>query len=479
MAVTGSDKGSTAVRKVYSVHYRRQSACASYRYHPERTRKKQPIPTCEFQPRHSTEVFPMGFRFGLAILTALSLLTRSIEAADYNYPYHDPYLATATTAILGIDGATPRADSSIVHVPGLPGRNNLPTLEGRGDVSLALYRQTRPAPLLFILAGLGSNPYFGLGPYLASMFYREGFHVVTLPSPMSWNFALSASRSGVPGYPPDDARDLYAVMQKTLTVLRARYDLRPTSINFMGVSLGALEGAHLSLIEADEGKIGIDKYLLVNPPLNLAYAIRKIDEWSALAKKFGPDKSQQIIGKAIAIVDSFTDERRDDRAVFDRLAKQFAGFTTEEIQFLIGENLQSQLPELIYATQVIHDQNLFTAPKNEMRKRLEEAKRFTFANYDQLIALPRWQKQLGDPQADADTFIGRGSLAHIVDRLRGNPRVHIMHNADDFLAERKTIEALKETLGDKMTLYPYGGHLGNIWYPENKEYALRYFRPRR
>ena len=78
-----------------------------------------------------------------------------------------------------------------------------------------------------------------------------------------------------------------------------------------------------------------------------------------------------------------------------------------------------------------------------------------------------------------DTFIRRGSLAHIVDRLHGNPRVHIMHNADDFLAERKTIEALKETLGDKMTLYPYGGHLGNIWYPENKEYALRYFRPRR
>jgi hypothetical protein len=296
---------------------------------------------------------------------------------------------------------------------------------------------------------------------------------------MSWNFALSASRSGVPGYPPDDARDLYVVMQKTLTVLTARYDLRPTSINFMGVSLGALEGAHLSLIEANEGKIGIDKYLLVNLPLNLAYAIRKIDEWSALAKKFGPDKSQQIIGKAIAIVDSFTDERRNDPAVFDRLAKQFAGFTTEEIQFLIGENLQSQLPELIYATQVIHDQNLFTAPKNEMRKRLEEAKRFTFADYDRLIALPRWQKQLGDPQGDADTFIRRGSLAHIVDRLHVNPRVHIMHNADDFLAERKIIEALKETLGDKMTLYPYGGHLGNIWYPENKEYALRYFRPRR
>jgi hypothetical protein len=184
----------------------------------------------------------------------LSLLTRSIEAADYNYPHHDPYLATATTAILGIDGATPRADSSILHVPGLPGRNNLPSVEGRGDVSLALYRQNHPAPLLFILAGLGANPYFGVAPYLASLFYQEGSHVVVLPSPMSWNFALSASRSGVPGYPPADARDLYAVMQTVLTELRSRYALQFTAIDFLGVSLGALEGAHLSIMDTEEKK---------------------------------------------------------------------------------------------------------------------------------------------------------------------------------------------------------------------------------
>jgi hypothetical protein len=39
------------------------------------------------------------------------------------------------------------------------------------------------------------------------------------------------------------------------------------------------------------------------------------------------------------------------------------------------------------------------------------------------------------------------------------------------------IEGLKEVLGDQMTLYPYGGHLGNLWYPENKKSALVFFRP--
>lgn len=419
----------------------------------------------------------MRYYFVVAVLTGLSLLTTSIVGADYKYPYHDPFIATATSAILSDDGATPRVDSTIVKVPGLPGRNHLPTLEGRGHVSLALYRQTRPAPLLFILAGVGSNPYFGVAPYLASLYFREGFHVVILPSPMSWNFALSASRSGAPGYAPEDARDLYEVMQKTLTALRSRYDVKTTSINFIGVSLGALQGAYLSLIDADARRIGIDKYLLVNPPVDLAYAVNKIDEWTGLKKKFGPERSQDVVSKALAIVDSFAEERQDNPVVFDRLAKKLRGFTREELQYLIAENLQSQLPELVYVTQIIHDQKLLTAPKEDMRKRLEQAKDFTLTKYNQIIALPRWQKQIGNPQADLDTFIMNGSLIPIVNRLRNNPKVHILHNADDFLAERKSIEALKDALGDQMTVFPYGGHLGNLWYSENKEYAVKLFQP--
>ena len=64
--------------------------------------------------------------------------------------------------------------------------------------------------------------------------------------------------------------------------MKDRDDVEITAINFMAVSLGGLEGAYLSVIDADEGKIGIDKYLLVNPPVDLGYAVKKIDEWNAL-----------------------------------------------------------------------------------------------------------------------------------------------------------------------------------------------------
>ena len=433
--------------------------------------------TMTHQLTWSTRHFSKPLLFAVASLIALlGLAARSVQAAEYSYPYHDPFLATATTAILSDDRTKAQDKSTIVHVPGLPGRNKLPTLEGRGDVSINFYQHDHPAPLLFILPGVGANPFFGAAPYLASVFYRENFHVVILPSPMSWNFALSASRSGAPGYVPQDARDLYTIMQRTLEMLKNRYDLRITKIDFMGLSLGGLEGAFLSIIEADQKKIGIEKYLLVNPPIDLAYAVNKLDEWTALGNKFGRDKSQEIVSKAIAIVDSFSGEKQDDPEVFDRFIKKFAIFTKEEIQFLVAQSLQSQLPELIYATQAIHDQKILNAPKNEMRKRLEEAKGLTLTDYNEKIGLPLWRQQTTEPQANLESFIERGSLTHILDRLRGNPKVHIMHNLDDVLTNRKSLEELKETLHDQVILYPYGGHLGNLWYPENKKEALKIFK---
>jgi hypothetical protein len=84
-----------------------------------------------------------------------------------------------------------------------------------------------------------------------------------------------------------------------------------------------------------------------------------------------------------------------------------------------------------------------------------------------------WTQHPGDPQGDLESFAKRGSLAPILERLRGNAKVHIVHNADDVLVDRTSIEELKAALGDQVTVFPYGGHLGNLWYSENKEFALR------
>ena len=413
-------------------------------------------------------------RLSLVVLTLLALSSGASSAQEYKFPYRDPYLATITTAVLNADGHTPGAKRQVVRVPVLPGRNGLPTLEGRGDLSVALYSQKRPAPLIFIVSGIGSNPYFGAATYFAGLFHQRGFHVVILPSPMSWNFALAASRSGAPGYVPEDARDLYVAMQKTLEVLKTRSGLRITRIGFMGVSLGALEGAYLSVLDAKEGKLGIEKYLLANPPADLTFAVKKLDEMDALREKFGRAKSEGIMLKAMAVAEPFTEERRE-HPDFGKLVKGFAVFTNEELQFLIAGYLELVLPELVYVSEVIQEHNAGKVTPPEARKRIQDARSFTFSEYSEKIGWPAWKAQTGQPQADLETFTRQGSLAPILGDLRGNPRVYIVHNADDFLADGKSLDELREAMGSRMMVYPYGGHLGNLWYPPTRDYVLGIF----
>ena len=413
-------------------------------------------------------------RLPVVVLATIALSWASVSAHDYKYPYHDPYLATITTAILNADGHTPGVKRQVVHVPVLPGRNGLPTLEGRGDLSVALYRQRRPAPLLFMVSGIGSNPYFGAATYFAGLFHQRGYHVVILPSPMSWNFALAASRTGVPGYVPEDARDLYGAMQKTLEVLKTRSGLRITRVDFMGVSLGALEGAYVSVLDAREGKLGIERYLLANPPADLTFALKKLDEMDALREKFGRDKSEGLMLKAMAVAEPFTEERRE-HPDFRKLVKGFSAFSVEELQFLIAGYLELVLPELVYVSEVIQEHSARRESRPEARKRIHDAKSFTFTEYSEKIGVPVWRAQTGDPQADLDAFTRRGSLAPILDDLRVNPRVHVIHNADDFLADRESLDELKDAMGSRMVVYPYGGHLGNIWYPETRDHVLDLF----
>ena len=412
-------------------------------------------------------------RLLLMVLTAVCVASSPALAQEYSYPYRDPYLATVTGAALNADGLTPGIKRQVVHVSILPDRDKLPKLERKGELSVALYQQKRAAPLVFILPGTGSTPYFGLATYFAKLFYQDGAHVVIMPSPMSWNFALAASRSGAPGYTPEDARDLYGAMQRTLDVLKAKNNLKVTRVNFMGMSLGALEGAYLSLLDGAEGRIGISRYLLVNPPLDVASVLKQLDEWDSLKEKFGAERSKEIAGKALSIVEAFTNQKRDDLAAFDVLAKGFSTFTTEELQFLIAEYLQTVLPELVTVTQAIHDQQVLAAPQGEVRKRLEEAKGTTFTEYSDKIAVPIWRIQTGEADMTSDGFSARGSLDTIIERLRGNPRIYIMHNTDDFLAGPKSIEQLKDVLGDHVILYPYGGHLGNLWFPQNRATVRR------
>src|ERR1041384_5365884 len=79
--------------------------------------------TMTLQLTWSTRHFSKPLLFAVVPLIALlSLASNVVGGADYDYPYHDPFLATATTAILSDDGTKAQDKSTIVPIPAFPGR---------------------------------------------------------------------------------------------------------------------------------------------------------------------------------------------------------------------------------------------------------------------------------------------------------------------------------------------------------------------
>src|SRR5262249_52763831 len=174
--------------------------------------------------------------------------------------------------------------------------------------------------------------------------------------------------------------------------LRSRHGLETTAVNFMGASLGALEGAYISVLDADEGKIGIGQYLLVNPPLDLSYALGRLNEWDELGRTLGKARATALRTRAIGLVGAYSQDKRDDPQIFERAGRDFSRFSREELQYLIAQYVHLVLPELVYVTQAIHEQNVLAAPRTEGRKRLAEAPAVTLKDYQEKVAVPVYQR---------------------------------------------------------------------------------------
>ena len=66
-----------------------------------------------------------------------------------------------------------------------------------------------------------------------------------------------------------------------------------------------------------------------------------------------------------------------------------------------------------------------------------------------------------------DQFIAAISLRSIEDYLRNSKKITVMHNADDIILEPGEIDFFSDVFGDRATIFPLGGHCGNMNYRDN------------
>lgn len=401
---------------------------------------------------------------------ALGLLFLPLLARAYDYPYADPYYATVTAAILKADALDPEANYRDLNLRILPERDQVPFYgKNRNQMKLRLWAQKKEAPLIVMVAGLGgahSSSYYN---YLGYQFYKRGFHVLTFPSPFHWSFALAASGSGYPGITRKDSEDLYRAISAGLELARAK-GVKIRSLGLIGVSMGALESAYLSEIDSRRAELNFSRILLINPPVNPLASAANLDALAAEGNSLSPEQRKNLQENVYLFgIKAMVMNDIKDPGYFLQVEKELPT-TLPERKFLIGSSLRDFLEALIFTTQQVRDLGVLKQPvaTDNPDARLAESRGFSYSGYMEKFLLPA----LGITYEQA---AGDVNMSGVEDHLRRDSRVFLMHNADDFILNPGELEYLQGIFGGRMQTYPHGGHVGNIWYPENLEFILGSF----
>jgi len=425
------------------------------------------------------------------LLSCLLLSALAAPAFAYDYPFQNPYVATVMS--------TPPRDEFPIGSIRPPAISDLNPFKDFGAVrsrELLLYDRPVPgilwyddtlrysealqqgrAPLLFVIAGTGSSFESANCRFLQQVFFRAGFHVVTLSSPTYPNFVVSASTSQVPGFIPQDVADLYQSMDAIAGAIGRD---RISSFCLTGYSLGGTQSAFLAELDTREKRFGFRKVLLLNPAVDLMTSAMRLDH---LLSDNVADRAEAA-SKVAALVRELSDAYRASDAVnfgddFLYALQRTHAFTETEFKILIGVAFRLSLASMVFASDTctgagyIVPRGHAVAKDESLSPYLDAAVGVSFEDYVREYLLPFLEFR--DPSITPARAVAACSLESIARYLRGAGNVAVMTNDDDPILTRENLDFLKDTFGPRLTLYPVGGHCGNLRYRDNVAAMLDYF----
>jgi pimeloyl-ACP methyl ester carboxylesterase len=139
-----------------------------------------------------------------------------------------------------------------------------------------------------------------------------------------------------------------------------------------------------------------------------------------------------------------------------------------ESQFLIGTTFRFILRDAIYSSQLHHNLGILRTPirANYRQNVYREILNYSYADYLNTFLLPYYRAR-GEKLDNGDALAKASDLRTYGDGLRNNDKVRVIVNENDFLLGGDDLAWLKGTFGqERLTIFPHGGHLGNLGQPE-------------
>ena len=324
------------------------------------------------------------------------------------------------------------------------------------------WMQPGTAPLVMIAPGLGSHRESSHILFAAEALYLQGFSVVTTTGTFHPDFMENASTAALPGYPAVDCMDLLVELTEIDRALEKKFPNRITKKALFGISMGGFQALYLAAREKNEspGLLRFDRYVAADTPVDLYANDAPLDclydaplQWPVEQRQ---TRINNTLHKAAALM------------TMPPAANGAPPFDAIESQYLVGLSFRLTLRDTIFNSQSRKNLGILQTPLSPWRR--EEAYReimdCSFADYSDKFAAPYFKSQ-GISEAQ---FIRELNLRTYQGKLRSQQKVRVIVNKNDFLLKPSDIKWLKSTIAPShLTIFPDGGHLGNLASPATQQ----------
>ena len=406
-------------------------------------------------------------------------LILSLTAFSYNFPIDDPYSATIIgSATMMTPGVSENIPLKVYEIQ-IKDKKEIPDVfwyASKFKFSFSK-QKNKKAPLIFVLAGTGSDYSAIRVKFMQRIFHDAGYHTIAISSQMSQQFMISASTNAIPGMLIRDNEDIYKAMKLAYNKIKDQVDV--TDFYIMGYSLGGANAAVLSYIDEKEKAFNFKRVFMVNPPVELYDSAVKLDKY---LDDYTGGKSagiERLLNTTLARVKGgLTSEYANIGA--DTIYEIVKGdiLSDTEKKAYIGLAFRLTSTDLNFISDFITKSHIYTKNPEKVDKFTNMKEYFkavnfaTFEDYVNKIGFPYYKKYNKD--FSIEDLKREASLRIIEDYLRTSPKIAAVTNADELILNEKDIEYLKDVFKDRLIIYPKGGHCGNMFYKENVDVMLKF-----
>jgi pimeloyl-ACP methyl ester carboxylesterase len=223
----------------------------------------------------------------------------------------------------------------------------------------------------------------------------------------------------------------------------------------VGFSMGGFQALQLAATEGSRptGSMQFSRYVAINPAIDLHYGVKELDDYALAANQWPQSEREALIDNLFLKV--------------VKLAREAPGpeagppFDATESQLLIGLSFRMVLRDIIYSCESRHDLGVLQNPVSKWRRDAvyQEIMAFSYEDYFRKMVLPYYQPQ-GVALAD---FKREANLRSYTRGLASNRKARVITNRNDFIKNPSDMSWMNRTFGGgRLTVFPNGGHLGNL-----------------